>query len=103
MPYLAPAHKPHGKLPKQSSWDKHHGGKTTTQKGYGWAWQKLRVQILRRDSGLCQSCLKAGRWVTATEVDHIKPKAQGGTDSQDNLMSLCIDCHKAKTAKDSRG
>jgi 5-methylcytosine-specific restriction protein A len=34
----------------------------------------------------------------ATHVDHIKPKAHGGTDDDDNLESLCAACHRAKTA-----
>lgn len=36
----------------------------------------------------------------ATEVDHITPKAEGGTDDRSNLQGLCTDCHKAKTKAD---
>ncbi|MDK1339207.1 HNH endonuclease, partial [Cronobacter sakazakii] len=39
-----------------------------------------------------------GRPVPATTVDHIKPKAHGGTDEDSNLRSLCCPCHKRKTA-----
>ncbi|WP_196245106.1 HNH endonuclease, partial [Xenorhabdus bovienii] len=31
-------------------------------------------------------------------VDHIKPKAHGGTDALTNLILLCWSCHRAKTA-----
>ena len=42
-----------------------------------------------------------GRVTPATQVDHIKPKADGGTDEHANLQSICTDCHKIKTAQDS--
>lgn len=32
------------------------------------------------------------------EVDHIKPRIEGGSDSLRNLRTLCIPCHKAHTA-----
>ncbi|HCL5939948.1 TPA: HNH endonuclease [Citrobacter freundii] len=36
----------------------------------------------------------------AETVDHIKPKAHGGTDDLSNLESICSGCHKAKTARE---
>lgn len=73
----------------------------TTQRGYGYAWQKLRKRALWRDKGLCQSCLKQGRTREAKDVDHIKRKADGGEDHIDNLQSLCSECHEAKTAREN--
>ena len=36
--------------------------------------------------------------------DHIIPKAEGGTDEDDNLQTLCRACHKQKTdAEKARG
>lgn len=49
---------------------------TTTQRGYGWAWQQLRIRILKRDNGLCQVALQEGLIEEAAEVDHIINKAQ---------------------------
>jgi 5-methylcytosine-specific restriction protein A len=36
------------------------------------------------------------------ELDHIVNVAQGGTDDEKNLQSLCVPCHKKKTSKESR-
>lgn len=77
-------------------WTKSRQG-TTTERGYGWAWQQLRVQILDRDRYLCMECQRNGRVRLATEVDHIVERADGGTDRPSNLQSLCSPCHKAKT------
>jgi 5-methylcytosine-specific restriction protein A len=74
--------------------------KSANERGYGWAWKKQRVRIMKRDSGLCQPCLKTGQVSIATEVDHIINKARGGTDDDSNLQAICDDCHKAKTARE---
>jgi 5-methylcytosine-specific restriction enzyme A len=80
------------------------------ERGYGSEWDKKRLRIFERDCGLCQECLRNGR-VTACGgkpysafCDHIINKAEGGTDDDDNLQTLCNDCHKAKTdAEKKRG
>lgn len=78
--------------------------KTSTQRGYGYKWQKLRQIVFKRDNKLCQICLSNGRVTVAMVVDHIKPKAKGGTDDMANLQSLCPKCHDYKTAtEDSKG
>ena len=75
---------------------------TTTERGYGWTWQKRRDAILAREP-LCRPCKQAGRVTSATEIDHVVPKAQGGTDQPDNLQPICSDCHEAKTKTERRG
>lgn len=71
------------------------------KRGYGTAWDKLRKVILTRDKHLCQPCMKKGRVTPARTVNHIKPKAQGGTDDPDNLESICDPCHAEETARQS--
>lgn len=72
------------------------------QRGYGTAWEKQRKRILDRDNGLCQPCMRStGRVTMATEVDHVIPKARGGSDADANLQAICNPCHKAKTAKEA--
>lgn len=66
-------------------------------RGYGHSWTKLRRVILDRDMHLCQPCRDVGRITTARTVDHITPKAEGGTDDPANLRAICDECHAAKT------
>lgn len=74
---------------------------TRHERGYGSAWDRLRARILRRDAGICQPCLADGLVHQGTEVDHIIPKAQGGTDDDANLQTICTARHRAKTAAES--
>ncbi|MDO5769444.1 MAG: HNH endonuclease [Psychrobacter sp.] len=84
---------------QRSNWTKHQGRHgSSSERGYGHLWRKLRKTILRRDDYLCVACKRTGRLVPATDVDHIIPKSQGGTDDPDNLQSLCKSCHRHKTA-----
>ncbi|MFL9899046.1 HNH endonuclease [Paraburkholderia fungorum] len=85
----------------RSGWvsDKRRGSRHA--RGYGAAWTRQRELILKRDGGLCQPCLRARRVTRATQVDHIKSRAEGGTDDESNLQSICEPCHKAKTARES--
>jgi 5-methylcytosine-specific restriction protein A len=67
----------------------------------GSRWQALRANWLR-DNPLCAHCLLNSRVTLADEVDHIKPLSQGGLEfDQTNLQSLCIPCHKTKTASEA--
>lgn len=80
-----------------SRWD---GRPSRHARGYGNAWDKLRLRILSRDEYLCQPCYREGRITAATSVDHIKPKAKGGTDDPTNLQSICTACRAEKDAID---
>lgn len=71
------------------------------ERGYGAAWDRARVRILARDGGLCQPCLADGKVHSGTEVDHIVPKANGGTDDDANLQTICRSRHQAKTAAEA--
>lgn len=71
------------------------------QRGYGTVWEKLRAQVLERDTLLCKPGLAKGEVHLAQEVDHIIPKAAGGTDHINNLQAICKACHREKTARES--
>lgn len=70
-------------------------------RGYGAEWDRTRERILLRDAGLCQPCHEADRVTAATEVDHITPRAEGGTDDDGNLQAICTTCHRAKTVREA--
>lgn len=46
--------------------------------------------MLNRDNYACQFC---GKKHTRLEVHHIIYRSQGGTDDENNLITLCEDCH----------
>jgi len=73
------------------------GNESRHARGYGYAWVKLTKTIRKRDSNLCQPCMRQGMLTQAYAVDHIKPKAKGGTDEPSNLQCICTPCHDAKT------
>ncbi|HGO6084167.1 TPA: HNH endonuclease [Enterobacter cloacae] len=81
-------------------WRQYKPGVSRHQRGYGASWDKTRLRILKRDKGLCQECLRRDAITEATSVDHRLPLAHGGSDSDDNLESLCTPCHRAKTARE---
>jgi len=58
--------------------------------------RKLRLLILERDSYRCCLCGRTAK-ETKLEVDHKIPVAKGGTDSLNNLWTLCIDCNRGKS------
>jgi len=70
-------------------------------RGYGRAWQKARKEYLNAHP-LCVECLKQGRYVKATDVDHIKPHRGDPTLfwDRDNWQSLCHRCHSKKTGRE---
>ena len=51
---------------------------------------------------LCVKCQSKDIVRLATQLDHIKPLHKGGTNSDDNYQSLCVECHDEKS-KTERG
>jgi 5-methylcytosine-specific restriction enzyme A len=76
-------------------------------RGYDTTWDKIRLQVLKRDDYLCQHCLKNdGRMVPAEHVDHIvrfTSNADPLRTDLTNLQSLCRPCHSRKTVKEDGG
>lgn len=59
--------------------------------------KRLRYEILRRDGFACQYCGAGAPDATLT-VDHVTPKALGGTDDPANLLTACEDCNAGKSS-----
>ena len=82
---------------------------TTTERGYGHAWRKLRTSILERDGYLCQVALAEGRLVPASEVDHVISKGEWlslhgtlhGVDDPSNLQAISQEAHRDKTLREA--
>ena len=63
----------------------------------GWQQQRDAQRILKAHRGICHICGHPG----ATEVDHITPLSQGGTDDDNNKAPIHPACHQAKTANEA--
>lgn len=87
---------------KQPAW-RSAGGPTTasTVAGHRPGWPRLRAEVLERDGHTCQMRLP-GCLVHASEVDHVVPVADGGTDDKSNLRAACHPCHATTTARHAR-
>ena len=64
-----------------------------SNKKYGRAWREMRKRYAAAHP-LCEMCLKEGQLTPVEEVHHIIPLADGGTNEESNLMSLCRSCHE---------
>jgi 5-methylcytosine-specific restriction endonuclease McrA len=53
------------------------------------AYERLRQSVLRRDGWRCQSC----GTMSNLEVHHKQFRSQSGEDSDENLITLCTECH----------
>jgi len=82
---------------EQREYDMRRG--TPAARGYGYKWRIASKAFLAQNP-LCRECLKKGRLVAATEVDHVIPH-KGDLAlfwNRDNWQSLCRRCHSRKTA-----
>jgi 5-methylcytosine-specific restriction endonuclease McrA len=61
--------------------------------------KRLRFEVFKRDFFTCQYCGRQPPDVIL-EADHIEPKARGGADAADNLVTACADCNRGKAARE---
>ncbi len=62
------------------------------QKGKNYGYANTKAYVLARDGYQCQYC-KAKKSGTKLEVHHIIFRSQGGSDDEENLITLCEPCH----------
>ncbi len=80
----------------QREYDKQRA--TSSQRGYGANWQKLRRMVLNNEP-LCRRCKeKENKLTSAKEVHHIDNDSSNN--ALDNLMPLCSRCHSTITNKE---
>jgi 5-methylcytosine-specific restriction protein A len=79
--------------------DKRRG--TSTQRGYGPAWGRLRDQLVAEHVQVhgwnCPGLNRAPHPSTDLTVDHIVEKVHGGTDDRSNLRVVCTDSNTRRT------
>jgi 5-methylcytosine-specific restriction endonuclease McrA len=56
----------------------------------------LRFRILKRDGYRCQICGRTAQDGVKLEIDHKIARSKGGSDTEDNLWTLCFDCNRGK-------
>jgi 5-methylcytosine-specific restriction protein A len=70
----------------------------------GRALMVIRNRVLLRDRYQCQPCKRKGQAAPpdpSNQIDHIVPRSKGGSDRDDNLETICKDCHRDKTIRES--
>ena len=70
-----------------------------TQRIRGDTWMAIRRRVLLRDGYQCCDC---GRVHASNQIDHDTPLEQGGSNDDDNLKIRCVECHKKKSALESK-
>ena len=53
------------------------------------SYRKLHTEVLQRDGWRCQYCGSSSR----LQVHHIRSRGRLGDDTDENLITLCADCH----------
>lgn len=61
----------------------------------GHALMERNARIKARDCYTCQN-RQCGKRTLDLHVDHIIPLSQGGSEEDDNLQTLCVDCNMEK-------
>lgn len=74
----------------RKAWQRPAGQPDRRQRGRAGVAERQRI---RAEEPLCRVCLAEGRTRPTTEVDHIVPLSQGGTDDRGNKQGLCDPCH----------
>lgn len=61
------------------------------QKGFNYGHSSRRKAVLHRDNYTCQCC---GKKNCQLQTHHIIYRSRGGSDDENNMITLCKECHK---------
>lgn len=77
--------------------------RSASDRGYGKAWQKARKRYLEAHH-FCVECMKEGKLIKATDVDHIVPHRGDKVLFWDegNWQALCHSHHSIKTRNEDQ-
>jgi 5-methylcytosine-specific restriction endonuclease McrA len=53
------------------------------------SYERLRMQVVKRDGWKCQNCGSPAK----LQIHHKEFRSQSGDDDENNLITLCVDCH----------
>jgi Restriction endonuclease len=53
--------------------------------------KELKEQVRKEQEGRCDWC---GKKVKKLQIHHIIPQSMGGSDTRENAVGLCEDCHR---------
>ena len=67
------------------------------------SWRKQRLRVLVRDNFICQCEGCKEHHLGRLTVHHLIPRAAGGTDNLDNLITVCWACHTRIHSADGAG
>lgn len=67
----------------------------------GERWMKIRLEVRKRDNYTCQNCGKP-ETKRKHDVHHVVPYRITQDNSLQNLISLCMPCHRIETSKERR-
>lgn len=74
-------------------------GEADEDPGPGHISSALRYQVFERDGFRCVMCGATAATGASLEVDHIVPRARGGSNAMANLQTLCDRCNRGKSAR----
>src|SRR3990167_10933471 len=60
------------------------------------AWGSVRFHVLHRDGFKCRYCGRGANENVVLHVDHFNPRANGGGNEIDNLVTACAECNLGK-------
>ncbi len=55
---------------------------------------QIRIKVRQRAKNRCEICNRKGSKHNILTTHHIRPKAFGGENKEDNLMCVCEECHR---------
>lgn len=82
--------------PPRPAW-RTSAGVSRQRRGYDAAHEAMRRRVFDEEP-CCALCGRQGQG--GDHLDHVRPKAQGGSDERANLRRVCDSCHRTKSSRE---